>query len=233
MSVAGIYQNGQYLAMHPTWHSEDAPWKVSQIRNMLTQHRIEPATICEVGCGAGEILAGLQHHSAEGTEFWGYEISPQAYELCHRHANANLHFELGDILEDGPVRFYDVVLLMDVVEHVEDHMRFLRQVRMLGQYKIFHFPLDLSVQGVARSIPSKVRDTAGHLHYFTKDLALRTLEDAGYHVFDWFYTPAAAATQSPGLGTRLMQLPRKVLFALNRDAAALWCGGFSMLVLAV
>jgi hypothetical protein len=121
---------------------------------------------------------------------------------------------------------------MDVIEHVEDHLGFLRKVQPLGKAKIFHFPLDLSAQSVARNIPSKLR-RGGHLHYFTKQLAVDTLEDTGYRVIDYFYTPALLENGSPELKTRLMRGPRRLLYALSPDTAALWLGGFSLLVLAM
>jgi len=38
-----------------------------------------------------------------------------------------------------------------------------------------------------------------HLHYFSKETALRTLEDAGYEVLDYFYTPRSVELGSaPG-----------------------------------
>ena len=230
--TSAIYQNGDYLAKHPTWHTEDAPWKAAQVRRLLTRNGVRPRTICEVGCGAGAILAELQRNYQEA-RLWGYEVSPQAFDLCRPLANDRLRFVLGDILEQPPARFFDLVLVMDVVEHVEDHLRFLRGTRPLGQYKLFHFPLDLSLQGLIRDIPCKVRSSAGHLHYFTKSLVLRTLEEAGYRVIDCCYTPAAEAVQSPALGTRLMRLPRKAFFALQADLAALSLGGFSLLVLTI
>jgi SAM-dependent methyltransferase len=231
--TASIYQSGEYLAKHPTWHAEDAPWKARQVNRMLQRNSMTPSTICEIGCGAGSVIAELQRRDSHGARFWGYEISPQAYELCRSKANDRLRFILGDILEDPPGRPFEVLLLLDVVEHVEDHLGFLRRVKPLGDAKIFHFPLDLSAQSVLRGIPSRVRETAGHLHYFTKELALQTLEDSGYQVLDYFYTPAALENPSPAMRTRLMRLPRRLLFSLSPDGAALLFGGFSLLILAV
>lgn len=55
---------------------------------------------------------------------------------------------------------------------------------------ILHIPLDLSVQTVLRKNGLvKRRDLYAHLHYFTKDIALRTLDELGYDVLDYFYTP--------------------------------------------
>ncbi len=77
----------------------------------------------------------------------------------------------------------------------------------------------------------KRRDMYAHLHYFTKETALRTLADTGYTLLDYFYTP-----RSNDLGTGpaevLLRLPRKVLFALHKDLAVRILGGYRLLVLA-
>jgi len=78
MNVADMYIDGEYLKHNPTWDVEDAPWKADLIFRMLQKHRLEPKTICEVGCGSGEILHHLQQRMPVSCEFTGYEISPQA-----------------------------------------------------------------------------------------------------------------------------------------------------------
>ncbi len=82
---------------------------------------------------------------------------------------------------------------VDVFEHVEDYIGFLRKVARLARYGIFHIPLDISVQSILRDLPMNNRRTAGHLHYFMKDTALATLDYAGLEILDWFYTPGGIA----------------------------------------
>jgi hypothetical protein len=73
---------------------------------------------------------------------------------------------------------FDIVMAIDVFEHVEDYFGFLRKLRGKAEYKIFHIPLELSVQSVLRSsIIIEGRKSVGHIHYFTKETALETLKD--------------------------------------------------------
>jgi hypothetical protein len=112
-------------------------------------------------------------------------------------------------------------------------MGFLRKMRTKGRYKLFHIPLDLSVQVLFRNTPLQfARHSVGHIHYFTKDTALATLQDTGYQIVDYFYTAGSLDLPSCSLKTTLARAPRKWLFSLYPDFAVRLLGGFSLLVLA-
>lgn len=227
-----IYEDGTYLANRPMWHSEDSGWKATQIAKMLRKNGVSPSTVAEFGCGAGEILNCLSRQYGNGVMFHGYEISPQAFELCRKKEKRNLHFSLKDPLEETE-QTVDVLMIIDVFEHVEDYLGFLRRLRPKGAHKVFHIPLDLSVQAVLRVSPIiKSRHSVGHIHYFTKETALATLRDTGYEIVDYCYTCGSIELPNRGWKADLMKLPRKLLFLIDEDVAVRTLGGFSLLVLA-
>jgi len=63
-STEELYTTGTYLEKKPLWHTEESPWKAEQVMRMLNRQTIAPKTICEVGCGAGEVFAEHQGASA-------------------------------------------------------------------------------------------------------------------------------------------------------------------------
>ena len=225
-----IYTDGEYLGRNPTWDVEDSPWKARHIAQMLARNRLVPRSVCDVGCGAGEVLRRLSEVMPEGTLFDGYEISPQAYELACRRANDRLRFHLGDPLAEDA--FYDLVLCIDVVEHLEDPFSFLRKLRAKGEHKLFHIPLDMSAHMIIRVEPLlRVRARCGHIHYFSKETALELLKDTGYTIIDHTFT-ASVADLGRSARFRIARYPRKALFALNQDLAVRLLGGYSLMVLA-
>ncbi|WP_374567661.1 class I SAM-dependent methyltransferase [Nitrosomonas sp.] len=227
-----MYDDGTYHENNPTWHEEDSPWKAKQIIKIIEKNRLNPQKICEVGCGAGEILNQLSLYFGTDKEFFGYEVSPQAYQLCLTKAKPNLTFQLSNLLSED-TEFFDIVLAIDVFEHIEDYFTFLRKLKNKAQYKIFHIPLDLSVQSVLRCSPIlKLRRSVGHIHYFTKETALETLNDTGYKVIDYFYTGNTIDLPNRGWKASLMKIPRKLAFSINNDLAVRVLGGYSLLVLA-
>lgn len=206
------YTDGTYLQNNPTWHQEDSPWKARQIAKMFRANNLSPSTICDLGCGAGEIVKCLAKEFDDTVTFSGYELSPQAFEICKKKETDNLKFFLTDALEEKETTF-DVVMAIDVFEHIEDYFGFLRKLRTKGEYKIFHIPLNISVQSILRCSPIlDMRATVGHIHYFTKETALETLKDTGYEILDYFYTNSSLELANLGWKSNLLRLPRKFFF---------------------
>lgn len=226
-----MYTSGDYLKKNPTWHVKDSLWKAKMVLKMITQNDIMPKTVCEVGCGAGEILKQLQLNMPKECNFYGYEISPQAFELCKKRASDKIHFELWDILLEKEV-FFDLILLIDLIEHLEDYFNFLRRIKPKSQYKILHIPLDLSVQSVLRCSPIlRCWESVGHVHYFTKEIALQILKYVGYEVLDYFYTARAIELPAQSVKSFIARLPRKIFFTIHKDLAVRILGGYSLMVL--
>lgn len=183
------YQDGTYLSKNPTWDVEDSPWKAENVIKILQRNQLSPTSIAEVGCGAGEILRQLYECFPESCELYGYDISPQAIEICRQREADRLQFYLQDILEAETIATLDLIMALDVIEHIEDYIGFLRKLRDKAEYKVFHIPLDMSVNSVLRMKPIlHARDKVGHLHYFSKETVLATMKDTGYEVIDYFYT---------------------------------------------
>ncbi len=222
-------EKGEYLHNNPTWHIEDSPWKAKQIKKMLENHSLTPKTIAEVGCGAGEILNQLYYMLPENVSYTGYDISVDAIKLARQREKERLEYLREDFLKTP--RQFDLLLMIDVFEHVEDYLGFLKSCKNKSEYKIFHIPLDMNVQGILRNLPILARKTVGHLHYFTKQTAIASLVDCGYEIVDLFYT-ASSSDLSRTLKAKIATIPRKVCFNLNQDLAVILLGGYSLLVLA-
>lgn len=224
------YVDGSYLATHHSWHEEDAAWKATQVWRMMEKHGLRPKSICDIGCGTAGVLWHLVPRLSEDTRFVGYEPSPEAIAL------ADTRSERIDLIASDARECeerFDLVLMLDVFEHIEDYLGFLRSTRDNGARFIFHIPLDLSVQAVLRMSPILgARRVTGHLHYFSAETALATLEDAGYRVLDHTYTRGGIELPRTAVTTRAMAVPRALLSRLGPGVAARILGGFSLLVLA-
>ena len=228
------YRGDDYLEDHPDWHDPDAPWKAAHVAELITRNGLSPRTVADVGCGAGGALRSLANRFPEIERLDGYDIAPRAIDLAQSsQSDKRLTFHVQDFAaSSGPS--YDILLALDVIEHVEDYFGFLRRIRSRARHAIFHIPLDMHAAGVLFDAQMTARDAVGHLHYFSKSSALRTLEDTGYRSFDSILTAGALELDNDatrGWRARAARIPRRLVHAVNPDFAARALGGFSLMVL--
>ena len=179
----------------------------------------------------GGSLAALRSAFPRAALF-GFDIAPDAATFWKQHENLDIHFQIGDFFETNR-RNYDCVLLLDVIEHVPNPFDFLGRLRGVAEYYVFHIPLDLSAINVVRESPLlHVRHKVGHIHYYTKNLALTLLEECGFRLLEWRYTGAAFASPQNNLRTRVARIPRYLVYAINKDFGVRLLGGETLLVLA-
>ena len=224
------YTDGSYLEKTGgTWHSEDSPFKAQQIVRMLARHpEFQPNSVCEIGCGAGGILSELQQILPSHVTFTGYEISPQAHALSARSSNRQCQYVLGDAFADSSL--FDLVLVIDVIEHVEDYFSFLRRTKQKGCCKLYHIPLETHVSATLRGINSW--NSVGHIHLFTIETALKSVEYTGHRVVDWILTAGGLSKPNKAIRTRAANLVRRPLAKFSAKFSARLLGGYSILILA-
>lgn len=229
--VAGRYLGSDYLQKNPSWDVEDSPWKAMHVQKLLASHGVQPASIVDVGCGAGRVLMELKQ-AYPGARLSGYDIAPDAERFWAQPRANGIELTVGDFTAAGGPAC-DVLLAMDVLEHLQDPFAFLARIKGRARYYVFHFPLDLSAISVLRETPLlHVHDKVGHVHYYTRGLAIALLEDCGYRVVDARYTGAALNAPQLGWRARLAKWPRRLAFAIHRDLGARLLGGETLMVLA-
>jgi predicted TPR repeat methyltransferase len=226
-----IYNNGDYEKQNPSWFSADSPYKARLIAQMIRKNALNPASICEVGCGNGSIIKELSTEFT-ATQFLGIDISEQAIKYAHSESNERIKFVVADILhyENWPELSFDLILAIDLIEHLENYFAYLRKINSSGAYTILHIPLDLSVWTLFREkmlIESK--DRVGHIHNFTESFIRSVLEDLGLKIIDSEYT--LPNYQPQGTKAKFVFQLRKLLFKMNKRFCSKTIGGLSILIL--
>jgi SAM-dependent methyltransferase len=229
--VSRRYLEGDFAVNNPDWDAKDSPWKAVLVAELLLRHRINPGAIADIGCGAGGVIVELQV-KYPAAEFIGYDIAPHCSASWEAHSRKGITFIRGDFLEVNR-KHYDLLLVMDVVEHLGDPFTFLFKLRDHAHLMIFHFPLDLSASSVLREAPLlEARARTGHIHYFTKGLVLALLGECGYEVIEARYTGASLKSPNRKFRTRAAGIIRRMAYAMNRDLGVRLLGGETLLVLA-
>jgi len=153
----------------------------------------QPGRILDVGCAMGIFLAMA---GRDGWQTYGVDISEFAIEFAKKHFegeyfSGNLH----DVR--FPDRFFDAITLWDSVEHFEDPLEELLEIRRVLKddgILLFDTPnADSLMRHVARWI---YRLSAGAIHYpvgklyhiyhryyFSEETITRLLKQAGFRVY--------------------------------------------------
>ncbi|MEO7960475.1 MAG: methyltransferase domain-containing protein [Ginsengibacter sp.] len=232
MSLSKIYEDGTYLKNNPAWGVPDSKWKAKIIKDLLEKNRLHPNKITEVGCGAGGILEALSDKAGTDAQFSGYDISLHAIKMARQRETKNLKFYNEDFLIKEI--HTDLLLVIDVVEHIPAYYEFLQNIKSKSDYFVFHIPLDLSCRTIFKPhVLQQQREAVGHLHYFTREMVLWFLKDTGYEILDWVYTkPVVDVHYSQNTKTFIKKLLRNLSFAVSKDISAKMWGNYSMMILA-
>jgi predicted TPR repeat methyltransferase len=179
-------------------------------------------TVCDVGCGQGSLLLELMsehpHIKPHGTD-----ISAAAVELARRKVPQGA-FDILDLEQQYSGPAFDLVICSEVLEHVEDDVTAIRNLRkMTGGYIVV-----TTVQGRMRSFEA---GEVGHVRNYAYGELERKLEAGGFEVMrsvDWgfpFYSPlyrnaleltgSKGTTGEFGPGRRLVATAMYYLFHLN------------------
>ena len=147
--------------------------------------------VLEVGCGAGATLKWLKDCGRAG-RISGIELNHEAAELAFARldkvyaGNANMH--LKNLMPESQ----DMVLCLDVLEHLQDPWQTLKQVFELvrpGGHVVVSLPnvrhssvlLPLLFKGKWQYTEAGIMDRT-HLRFFTRQSALELLNQAGFSV---------------------------------------------------
>jgi SAM-dependent methyltransferase len=228
-----FYTEGGYYQRNPDWHQEGSKFKADLVWEFIKKFQLSTGLVVEVGCGAGEVLVELTKNLPSASVLKGYDISPQAIQIANRKATSQLSFYIADYSQLNEAKA-DLVLVLDVVEHIDDVYSFLRKLRDKGRNFIFHIPLDMSCRTLLKPhVLLQQRTDVGHIHYFTEETMLWMLRDVGFDVEYLVYTKPDVDLTKPGSFKQwVKKVLRKFSYSINKKLSVKLWGGYSALVLA-
>lgn len=100
----------------------------------------------EIGCGAGEPLCFLDSLGMKGE---GIDLSHAAVNIATKRVSRNIRVYCSDFLAIRD-RKYDLIQMIDVLEHIEDDKDAIRKISSLtndGGYLLLHVPAHMKLFG--------------------------------------------------------------------------------------
>lgn len=236
--VNNIYNSGEYLKHNPTWGRGDSLWKVKEIFKTLPEGFLgenfstRDIKVADIGCGGGGVIGNfaqmLKEKGYNVGSAVGFDVTDTPLEMARKEW-MDVEFVKGDIAHSG--RYFDIGLLIDVVEHVENPDEFVRCAASNCRYLVFHIPLDDNYNFKVRRKYEYLVRTFGHIHYFNARSCLEFLKRTGVRVIASRYTPGFMLPSSRvHLPAKLAFVPRLIAYCVSKPLSARILGGYSLMV---
>lgn len=143
--------------------------------------------LIDVGCAHGVFLSSIRDFGS--WEVWGVEINPEASQYARQEFSLDVY--TGTLEEAGfPARFFDVVTLWDVLEHLPDPIGSLQEIHRILK------PDGILVVGVpnVKSVDARIfgkywigLDLPRHLYVFSPQTLEQVLNRTSFAVVDIQY----------------------------------------------
>ncbi len=139
------------MQKHPSLHSEDSDWKFLKITNILndfcTRNTGNEINIIDIGGGAGKIFSKVANHIRNVHH---KKVQKYALDICqktlekHKQSNPDLLEVYNQDISKTNIanKKMDLALMIDVLEHISNPVKALREIKRISKYAIFKVPLE-------------------------------------------------------------------------------------------
>jgi len=223
----------EYLRLNPNMHLEDSLAKVKQVLNVIPKG-VTFKSMLDVACGAGLITMEVAKE-LKIQKSVGIDISNKMIEKAKEIDKDNLvQWEVADIFKYKLSSEFDLVLCVDILEHLEDDLGFLEKVSEIGKYAIVKTPLERSLFSrflVRLRIFDPWEDTKeryGHLQHYDEKSLTSLIAESGFTIEESISVPMPKRSKRVWEFFRLLFYP---IVLISMDEMVRTSGGFKILLL--
>jgi SAM-dependent methyltransferase len=186
VSTREFYEAGYAVADERMgrWRAIGARSKAAHVRTLLERADLQPATLVEIGCGDGSLLAELSALAVVD----GFELSANAAGFARQRGVARRVDAFDGEHVPAADDEYDVAVLSHVLEHVPDPLPLLKEASRVAPRVIVEVPLEDN-RSARRPDKRRLAEAAGHLHAWNRSDVRRLVSEAGMTVRDEISDP--------------------------------------------
>ena len=175
--MSDIYNDNTYLENNPTIHSEDSEFKFNNIREFLVRIKTQDRKIkiLDVGGGAGIIGKMVMEFFLKrdiNVTLDCLDLSAEMLKIQKKN-NPKINKLLNYSLENCKEKDYDLVLMIDVIEHIHKKNLSAKALNKISKNIIYNIPIEINLFDLMRNISLLFRyyknqtKVLGHVHFFS------------------------------------------------------------------
>src|SRR3989344_1869663 len=160
-------------------------WKVGKILTVLNQNKsIKVNSLLDFGCGPGNILSFLDK-KMNLKRVYGFDISKSMIKIARKNFPKAKYIISKDLADFS--NKVDLVIFIDVLEHVPEPIKILKQASKISKYQFVKIPLENTLlRNMAKFIGLNKVSSEGHINFWHKDEFLDLLDESGFKVIDFW-----------------------------------------------
>jgi cyclopropane fatty-acyl-phospholipid synthase-like methyltransferase len=196
--MTDIYNDNSYLEKNPSLHTEDSKFKFQNIKRFLSSIEVKNnrIKILDIGGGAGIIgKLVLEYFQESGivVSFHSLDLSTQMLKIQLKN-NPQIKKIINCSINECPKSNYDLVLMIDVIEHIEGKEDSAKILNKLGKNIIYNIPIEINFFDILKYLKSffryykRQKKRWGHIHFFSFTSSQSFLR-RHYKIIDSYFQP--------------------------------------------
>lgn len=156
--------------------------RLMQYHHFFTDNIQSTDRVLDIGCGNGELAFDISKHA---TSVMAVDIDPAKIVVAtKKYVGPNITYRVADATKDLGSETFDVVILSNVLEHIEHRVAFLTSIKPLAKTFLIRVPMfDRDwIPLYKKELGLEWRLDLTHYTEFTEKTFRKELGEAGYHI---------------------------------------------------
>lgn len=113
--------------------------RLMQYHKFFLNHINPTDRVLDIGCGNGELAFDISKHATSVT---AVDIDPAKIAVAtNKYVGPNITYRVADATTDLSSEVFDVVILSNVLEHIEHRVEFLKSIRSVAKKFLIRVPM--------------------------------------------------------------------------------------------
>ncbi len=156
--------------------------RLLKYHNFFLEHIKEDDTVLDIGCGNGELAFDI---SKKAKKVVAIDIDPKKISVAkEKYVGHNISYTIADATKDLDTEKFDIVILSNVLEHIEHRVDFLKGIKGKAEKYLIRVPMITRdwIPLYKKELGIEWRLDLTHFTEFSKESFYKEAGEAGYSI---------------------------------------------------